>query len=68
MSLRRREKIVPMEYSKDALVAQQRYGDGSTRGFKLYSRRLHDFGPSPNADQCIKIDVRIILTFPSDRI
>ena len=56
-----------MVYSKDALVAQQQYGDGSTRGFKLYSRGLYDFGASPNADQCIKIHVRIILTFPSVR-
>jgi hypothetical protein len=51
------DAISPIVYPQDALRAQQRYKDESTRCFKLYSKGPYDFGVTPNSDQAIKIDV-----------
>lgn len=47
----------PIAYPQNALAAQQRYKDESTRCFKLYSRGPYDFGVTPNSDQAIRINV-----------
>ncbi len=47
----------PPQLPPNALAAQQRYKDDSTRMFKLYGRGEHDYGVSPNSDQQIKIDI-----------
>ena len=47
----------PPQLPPNALEAQQKYKDESTRMFRLYGRGDYDFGVSPNADQQIKIDI-----------
>ncbi|KIK67560.1 hypothetical protein GYMLUDRAFT_257417 [Collybiopsis luxurians FD-317 M1] len=39
----------PIEYPKNALAAQQKYKDQSTRCFKIYGRGEYDFGVTPNS-------------------
>ncbi|KAK4539930.1 hypothetical protein LTR36_009972 [Oleoguttula mirabilis] len=50
-----------INYPDDALAAQQKYKDESTRCFELYSRHpTYDFAVSPNADMAIVIGVRTL--------
>jgi len=51
------EPAPPPALPANALAAQHRYKDESTRLFRLYGRGEYDFGVSPNADQQIKIDI-----------
>ncbi|CAI7607398.1 unnamed protein product [Penicillium glandicola] len=50
-------ELAPITYPQDALAAQQKYKDESTRCFKIYSRGAHDFGIAPNAEMALKMDV-----------
>ncbi|KAI1608819.1 hypothetical protein EDD36DRAFT_94440 [Exophiala viscosa] len=51
------EPAPPPALPANALAAQQKYKDESTRLFRLYGRGKYDFGVSPNSDQQIKIDI-----------
>jgi hypothetical protein len=42
---------------EDALAAQQRYKNDSTRCFKIYGHGESNYGVSPNADRTIQIDI-----------
>lgn len=49
--------LPPIIFPRDALAAQQKYKDESTRCFKIYSRSPYDFGVSPNGDMALKIEI-----------